>query len=208
VPGTVCNYKALSTQAFNEYASTEMEKAGYVHLFNEEKINRDYQEARLALGRKIYNVQRDKKENWKQELYSLKMELNAYKKKTERANLKIIKKSLKWNQETKRYDVFQREEMNSLHRLRDLNAAITSFRIKDRKVYVNVDIYDIYYKPMSEKDIKEKMINIQYLLETLLSPYNNDSNKSLYIENDLLVKYGVRSFREIIESKKIKLFAN
>lgn len=67
-----------------------------------------------------------------------------------------IKKSLKWNQETKRYDIFQREEMDSLHRLRDLNAAITSFRIKDRKVYVNVDIYDIYYKPMSEKILKKR----------------------------------------------------
>lgn len=195
------NNTIISTEAFNEYAAKEMEKAGYVHLLKEEKINRKYQEARLRIGRKIYNVKRDKKENWKQELYSLNMELKSYEKKAERANLKIIKKSLKWNQETKRYDIFQREEMDSLHRLRDLNAAITSFRIKDRKVYVNVDIYDIYYKPMSEKDIKEKMINAKYLLEALLSPYDKDEKKSLNIENDLVVKFDVRSFRGIDEGK-------
>lgn len=46
------------------------------------------------------------------------------------------------------------------------------------------------------------MINAKYLLEALLSPYDNDEKKSLNIENDLVVRFDVRSFRGDEDGKR------
>lgn len=195
------NNTMISFNDFNKFAGDELEKAGYIHRFKEEEANRIYQEQRLSIGHKMRDIRHRKPEGWEQDLYIYKMQLKKYEKASDNARLKVIKKSLKWDAENNRYDVIQKEEMDSLLRLRALNTAITSFKVKEKQVIINIDIYDVYYKKMTPAEIVDKIINVKYVLEALINFY--DVNGKAVKDSDLLIKYNVKSFRGF-DGKKIK----
>lgn len=188
----------IGYRSFNEYAGKELDKAGYKHMLSEEKSNREYQEQRLAINQKISNLKKHKPIKWKQNIHNNQLTLKEFEKRAVNANLKILKKQLVWDAEIKRYKIKQSESLDSLLRLRDLNVLITNFRIIEKKVYINFDIIDIYYKPMSAAEIVDKIVNTKYLIEALFSFYDDMAVK----ENDLILKFSIKSFREFKEKKK------